>query len=283
MGRSLRSGAIVLVGILLLAACGQDDGGGSGGGGSTAQDGLTRVKDRGVYAGFFGEEPFAFIDQPKGTYTGLDAEVVKSCAKKIGVKEIFPVQTGWDGLIPGLVAKRYDLIAAGMSTAPKRLEVAIATQPMYKTGSRAMVKKGNPLNIHSWDDVKKAGETMGYVTGGLEGDSAKKLGVKARGYESFDAMVRDLSVGRLNVIITAEITLKRYIEKTNAPFELAAPWDYQGQEFTPAIYFNKADPSLRDAFNDCITAMKEDGSLKGLMAKFGFPTDGLLPVQAVPS
>jgi polar amino acid transport system substrate-binding protein len=169
-----------------------------------------------------------------------------------------------------------------MSTAPKRLEVAIATQPMYKTGSRAMVPKGNPLNIHSWTDVAKAGATMGYVTGGLEGDSAKKLGVPAKGYESFDAMVRDLANGRLKVIITAEITLKRYIEKTKAPFELAQPWDYQDQGFTPAIYFNKADVGLRDAFNDCITTMKQDGSLKRLMEKFGFPVDGLLPVQPVP-
>jgi polar amino acid transport system substrate-binding protein len=282
MGRLLRTCAFVLIGMLLVVACGQDNGGGGSGGGST-EDGIARVKAKGIYAGFFGEEPFAFIDQPKGTYTGLDAEVVKTCSGKLGVKEIFPVQTQWDGLIPGLVAKRYDLIAAGMSTAPKRLEVAIATQPMYKTGSRAMVPKGNPLNIHSWSDITKAGATMGYVTGGLEGDSAKKLGVKSKGYDSFDAMVRDLSSGRLKVIVTAEITLKRYIEKTKAPFELVEPWDYQDQGFTPAIYFNKADVGLRDAFNDCISGMKQDGSLKGLMEKFGFPTDGLLPVQAPPS
>ena len=279
MGRSLRAWALVLSALLLLVGCGQDEGGGGGG---SAQDGLARVKERGLYAAFFGEDPFAFIEQPKGIYTGLDAEVVKTCAKDLGIKDIFPVQTAWDGLIPGLVAKRYDLIAAGMSTAPKRLEVAIATQPMYKTGSRAMVPKGNPLNIHSWSDVAKAGVTMGYVTGGLEGDSAKKLGVPAKGYDSFDAMVRDLRSGRLKVIITAEITLKRYLEKTKAPFELATPWDYQGQEFTPAIYFNKADVGLRDAFNNCITKLKQDGTLKSLMQRFKFPTDGLLPVQPAP-
>ena len=279
-GRVHLIAVVVAIGIFggVLAGCGDDDSSSSGaasnGGGDQS---LERATGKGLYPAFFGEEPYAFIDYKTGDYTGLEPEIVEHCSEQLGIKNIYPVQQPWDGLLPGLVAGRYDLIAAGMSTNKERQEVAAPTQAMYRAGSRAMVPKGNPKGINSWDDLAEKDLTMAFITGGLEGKDAERFGVKTKGYNSLDAMVADLKAGRVDAIVTAEITLASYIERSGDPFELADPWDYQGVFFTPALWFRKADNALREAFDGCITEMKENGELEKLMTKWGFGADNILP------
>jgi polar amino acid transport system substrate-binding protein len=268
---SFRTIALAVLGLVVLAACG---GTGSTGGGDTS---LQRAQTKGLYPAFFGEDPYDYIDYTTGDYTGLEPEIIKACAKGAGINSIYPVQQQWDSLIPGLVAHRYDVIAAGMSTNQKREQVALPTQAMYKTGSRAMVPLGNPQGIHSWNDLASKHLVMGYITGGLEGDDAKKFNVQTKGYDTLDAMVADLKAGRISAIVTAELTLATYIKKTHAPFELANPWDYQGVFFTPALWFNKSDVALETAFNNCLTDMKGNGSLAALLQKWGFGAENVLP------
>jgi polar amino acid transport system substrate-binding protein len=285
-GRSRVIAIVIAVGVFggLVAGCGEKSSPSTSSSSSSASGGgdksLDRAKGKGLYPAFYGEEPYAFIDYKTGEYTGLEPEVVKYCAKQLGMGKIYPVQQPWDGLIPGLVAGRYDLIAAGMSTSPERRQVATPTQAMYRAGSRAMVAKGNPRGIHSWNDLATKKLTMGYITGGLEGKDAKKFGVKTKGYETLDAMVADLKAGRIDAIVTAEITLRSYIKRAKAPFEMATPWDYQGVFFTPALWFKKADASLREGFDGCITEMKKNGEFEKLLTTWGFGAQNLLPAGA---
>ena len=270
---SIRSSrAIALfVGLVFLVGCG----GASPAGGDNS---LQRAQTKGLYPAFYGEEPYDYIDYKTGEYTGLEPEIIKACAKGAGIKDIYPVQQQWDALIPGLVARRYDVIATGMSTNQKRQQVALPTQAMYRFGARAMVPAGNPLGIHSWSDLAAKNAVMGYITGGLQGKTAEQFGVKAKGYDTLDAMAADLRAGRIQAVVTAEFTLSTFIKKTHPPFELASPWDYQGVFSTPALWFNKADVALHDAFDRCITDMKNDGTLAAQLQKWGFGADNVLPV-----
>ena len=72
-----------------------------------------------VKIGYANEPPFAFT-LTDGTITGESPEILKHVLANMGITKIEPVLTEWGSLIPGLRAKRFDIIAAGMFVLPKR-------------------------------------------------------------------------------------------------------------------------------------------------------------------
>ncbi len=227
----------------------------------------------GLRVGFVGEIPWSFVENDgTGTFTGAEAEIVKACAADLGITEVNPVAVQFDGLLPGLQADRWDVVAAGMSLRDERLEVAIATQQMYGFGVKALVPAGNPNQITSWSDIADAGLTVGMVSGGNYQDAVEDLGISVRPYDSLEAQIADLRAGRLDVVSNAELSLVDFVNKNpDAGVELAEPWDYEGIGASmPALYFKSSNTELRDAFNDCVTQMKDDGSLAEILQEWGF-------------
>lgn len=275
-GQFRKAAALVVALGLALSACGggssdsSDDGGGSI---------LDQVKTNGLRVGFVGEIPWSFIENDgTGTFTGAEAEVVKECAAKLGITEIFPVSAQFDALLPGIQAKRWDIIAAGMSLREQRLEIAIATQQMYGFGVRALVPKGNPQGINSWTDIKEAGLTVGMVSGGNYQDAVEALGITVKPYDSLESQIADLEAGRLDVVSNAELSLVDYVKKNPDKVELADPWNYEDIGASmPALYFNQDNVELRDAFNDCVSELKGNGKLAEILTKWGFDPNTITP------
>jgi polar amino acid transport system substrate-binding protein len=263
--------ALFIIGTLAASCSGNSD--------DDAGSALEQVKAQGLRVGFVGEIPWSFIENDgTGTFTGAEAEIVKECASQLGITEIFPISAQFDALLPGLQAKRWDLIAAGMSLREQRLEIAIATQQMYGFGVRALVLKGNPKNIKSWSDIKAAGLTVGMVSGGNYQESVEAMGIKVKPYDSLESQISDLEAGRLDVVSNAELSLVDYVAKNPGKVELADPWDYEGIGASmPALYFNKDNVELRDAFNGCVSTLKDDGSLAKILAKWGFDPNTITP------
>ena len=78
---------------------------------STIEDILKRGELRvGFEAGYL---PFEMADK-KGNFIGFDIDMAKEMAKAMGVKFV-PVNTAWDGIIPALVTKKFDIIISGMT------------------------------------------------------------------------------------------------------------------------------------------------------------------------
>ena len=87
-----------------------------------AETTLERVKRTGeIRIGYANEAPFAYT-LPDGRATGESPEIGRVVFDKMGVKKVSPVLTEWGGLIPGLLAGRFDVIAAGMYITPERMQ-----------------------------------------------------------------------------------------------------------------------------------------------------------------
>jgi polar amino acid transport system substrate-binding protein len=239
---------------------------------------LEKLKTVGLRVSFVNENPWSYVNDA-GDFTGAEAELVKDCGSRLGF-QVLPILTQWDAQLPGLASDRWDAIVAGMATTPARLEVAISTQPLYAYGARLLVQKGNPLNLHNWDDVAKSGETVGMVSGGFYQKTVEAKGIKVVAYDSLDAEILDLLAGRIKIVANAETSLSQYVS-TNAdkPVEVADPWDYQGIGISyPSWYFQTGNEATRDLINDCISEQKQDGKMKAILDQFGFNSGSIAPV-----
>lgn len=246
---------------------------------SAAQSALDRVKSKGLYVAFVGENPWAFL-QPDGTWDGAEAEMVKYCAGKLGITEIFPVNVLFDGLLPGLDARRFDMIAAGMSIREARLQVAISSQLLYRYGTRIAFKEGDELvnSVKSWTDAGKTGLEVAMIRGSTEVTDTAQFGVKVKEYADIPTELNDLIAGRVRMVALNDNFLKPYLEENpDAPIVLAPEWDYQGVVSLPGHYFHKDDVVLRDAFNDCYSEMKTNGEMAKILEKWGFDPKTIPP------
>jgi polar amino acid transport system substrate-binding protein len=256
----------------LLSACGKTETGGGGGGGRLAQ-----LRSQGsITVGIAGEEPYGYLEG--GELTGMDPSVQKKIWGNLGIKNVRAQQVEFDGLIPGLAAKRFDVVAAGMFITPERCGQVAFSDPMYCAPDAFLVPTGNPKNITDFKSVADAGIKLGVEGGAVEGIYAEDSGVKSSNIVEVPS-TRDgllsLEQGRLGAFGLTSITLKNLLSKNpNAKVELTKP-------FTPVVkgkeqlgcggaVFRKSDNDLREAFNRELAKLKQSGELLKIIQPFGF-------------
>ena len=155
-GLKLLLAAIFTVGLLSTAGAGTLD--------DIAQRGelIVAVQTQG--------QPFSFIDK-NGNRTGSSIDLCKLIAEEMGVKIKF-LDFDWDGLIPALLAKKADMLAADMTPTLKRaMKIAFTTPYMY-TGSVVFVKADSPIKTLA--DARKAGLNVAVLLGSQGETDAKK-------------------------------------------------------------------------------------------------------------
>ena len=97
-------------------------------------------------------EPFE-SKTPTGEIVGFDVDIANALCEQIKRKCVF-VESEWDSIIPGLQAKKYDVIISSMSITPERARVVDFTNRYYKTPSAIVVKKGNYEHIFDIDALR---------------------------------------------------------------------------------------------------------------------------------
>ena len=115
---TMKVAAIALVGILGLAACQPAPkktaapAGDAAAGAGNAQPLVIRFGTDATY------EPFEYTND-KGEVIGFDIDTAKLICEEIKAQCTF-VNQAWDGIIPGLQAKKYDVIMSSMAITPER-------------------------------------------------------------------------------------------------------------------------------------------------------------------
>lgn len=120
--------------------------------------------------------PFSFVDR-NGKQAGSSIEITRLIAKEMGVKVKF-LSYDWDGLIPALLSKKADMLAADMTPTLKRAMKISFADPFMYTGSVVFVKQDSP--IKTIEDVKKPGIKMAVLLGSTGENDAKKAFPEAK-------------------------------------------------------------------------------------------------------
>ena len=197
--------------------------------------------------------PFNFVDQ-NNQLTGFDVAICSDIASRIGVAPK-PLSIAWDGIIAGLMAKKYDLICGSMAITPKRLQAIDFSDPYYRSGAQLFVKKGSPLKSVADLKGKAIGVTLG--TTYEKWVRANIPGVKIRTYKGVPAMILDVMNGRIDGFVTDRIVGAMAISEKAAPIELAGPLLYEEHM---GIALRKGHPQLKAALDKALAAMKQDGT-----------------------
>lgn len=269
--------AIVIVAVL-LAACSQESG---DGGETAASNTLEQAREAGVIkVGFANEAPYAYLDSTTNKLTGEAPEIARVILKRLGVNKIEGVLTEFGSLIPGLQAKRFDIIAAGMYILPERCKQVAFSNPTYGIGEAFLVKAGNPKNLHSYEGLAKNGDaTLGVVAGTVERGYARKTDIpdaRVQVFPDAPSAVEGVSAGRIDAYAGTSLTIQDIVSKvTNGAIERAVPFtdpviDGKSVRGYGAFAFRKSDHALVDAFNRELANFIGTPEHHELVKPFGF-------------
>ena len=246
---------------------------------------LDEYRANGATIGIAGYAPYGY-QQPDGSYSGEQVEIVKHVLGQMGINKIEFVAMDFGALIPSLVAGRIDMGAAGIYVRPKRCEQILFAEPTWGQGAAYVVKKGNPKKLHNFKDIANTdGAKLAVLAGGTEETLAKKDGVpdekllkvgdKAAGISAVIAGRADgfaLSAFAINDIVRTAGELIG-VESSGSITEIAGE-NYQGHG---AIGFPKgtgkeleANMAFRDAFQAELGKWMDSGGYHEMASAWGF-------------
>jgi len=204
------------------------------------------------------------------------------------------VEQDWDGMIPGLLMKKYDAIMAGMSITDERMKTINFSQGYADEVASLAVMKGSSLEgmdtpkginlSKGGSDVKKAlktltaalaGKTIGVQTATIHQnflESGDVGTVKIRTYKTQDEVNLDLAAGRIDAALAAAVAFTDYAEKSGKPVVLVGP-TFSGGAFGNGVGvgIRKGDTALLKRFNKAIDQARKSGKIRELAIKwFGF-------------
>jgi polar amino acid transport system substrate-binding protein len=259
---------------------------------AAAQDGettLERIQREGIArVGFSNEAPFAFASAEG--ITGAAPEILRAVFADAGVEQLEGVLVEFSGLIPGLVASRFDTIGAGMFVRPARCEEIDFGDPEYGLGEGLAVAAGNPLGLGKLQDFIDQGAKLGMVTGGAEVEYADLAGVPKEQQTVFPdgpTAIAGLQAGQVDAVMLTTLSINDLVTKAGDPsIEFVTmteqPLDADGNPAIGygAMGFRKDDDDLRLLYNEKLAEMKASGELLAIMEPFGFTEAEMTDVKA---
>ena len=246
-----------------------------------AEDSLERIKKQGyIRVGFANEAPYGFAT-PDGKLTGEAPEVAKAVLAKMGIAEVDGVLTEFGSLIPGLMAGRFDIIAAGMFINPKRCAQINFSEPSYGIGQAMLVKAGNPKAVKDYASIKANKDLkLAVMAGAVEAGYAKDSGI---GEDQLvvlpdqSSLLAAVQSGRadaaaLTALSIADMAKKGEGVESTKPFGEVNGKSVKGHG---GFGFRKEDASLYEAFNTQLKAFIGTPEHIALVTPFGFGADYL--------
>ncbi|MCL7465080.1 ABC transporter substrate-binding protein [Phaeovulum sp. NW3] len=232
--------------------------------GTTAAAETLRLGTEGAYP------PFNYIESD-GTIAGFDVEIGQELCKRIGA-ECEVVAQDWDGIIPGLLAKKYDFIIASMFITEDRKQQVDFTDPYYMAAMTHVVPKD--AGITEFTNETLAGKVIGAQSGTTQADyiTATYPDADIRLYPTQDEVNLDMVSGRIDLQVGDMLPMLDWTTKS----EDGACCELAGEPITdPAfvgegvgIALRQEADDLRERLNTALQEIRADGTYKAINDKY---------------
>ncbi len=249
---------LVMVSVFLLFGC-------SGNNSSTTKnDGvLEKIKKNqvltvGTDATF---KPFEYKNNDK--YEGFDIDLVQAVAKELGANKVEYVDTEFKGLVPGLLAKKFDVIASAMYITDERKQTINFSDSYFPGGLSIMVKKDNDA-IKGINDLKGKKVSVQVGTKSAKYLEEKYPDITLVKVETNNEMFLELETGKVDAVVTGLPAAKTYA-KANEKVKVLP--DTITEEFY-GYGLRKEDEELATAVNAALKKLKDNGTYDQIVNKW---------------
>jgi polar amino acid transport system substrate-binding protein/arginine/ornithine transport system substrate-binding protein len=213
--------------------------------------------------------PFSW-KEADGTLKGFDIEIALALCEKMG-RECELVEQDWDGIIPALLAQKYDAIVASMSITEERKKRVDFTSKYYNTPAKFVAHKDA-----DFDDTPEgmAGKVVGLQRGTIHQCYMEKMfpDVELKLYGTQEEVFLDLGAGRIDAQISDSIQALEGFLSTDAGKDYAFlggdQFDLECHGEGAGIAVRKGEEDLRSAFNQAIKDIRADGTYAEINAKY---------------
>lgn len=251
-------------------------------GSAYADDVLAKVKAAGTMK--VGTEtefaPFDYIDA--GAHVGLNVDLFEEIGKELGVK-IEWVTLPWDGVLPGLEAGKFDMVAGPATITKARMEHYRFSPPIAEATVALMKRKGDK-SVMKPEDI--GGKIVGAGKATSQLAQLKAYGdtlpgkVEAKEYVGFNEAYADLAAGRIVAVGNSLPNIAFVAKQRPDTFEVVLP-TFGAKSYFGFIGRKDADyAGLMDAVQAAMLKIKADGRMAKIQQKwFGttFDTPNSVP------
>ena len=231
---------------------------------------LQRVLDAGVLT--VGNEgnwiPYVYNEDGTGDLTGFEVEVAREIGARLGVDVEFQTADGWDPVLAGLDAGRYDVVVCGVNPDPDRQE-KYACSIAYAENPYCLVGNGDNTDIPSFEDLE--GKLCINSPASAAGRIAQRYGATTADGDLTAAM-EQLNTGRADGHINNVAAVEEYMEsRPEVNVKIAAiyePAEENRYEIESSVMCRKEDQSLCDGISEVLQEMIDDGFLYDLTVEY---------------
>ena len=221
---------------------------------------LEEIKKRGVLkVGMSTFVPWAMRDK-QGNLVGFEIDVAKKVAKDMEV-EIEFVPTAWSGIIPALIAKKFDVIIGGMSIRASRNLTVNFTVPYAHSGQQMVANKALAENF-SVEQFNASDVTIACRRGATPCNAAQNLFPKAKltRFDDDAQAFQEVVNGNAHAMISSAPKPRFWMSKY--PDKLFMPTEENLTRGDEAFALRKGDPDALNFFSNWILVNTSNGWLK---------------------
>ena len=215
-------------------------------------------------------EPFTY-KTPDGKPTGFDVDIANAICAEMKRNCVF-VEQVWDSMIPGLQARKYDVVVSSLSITEERKRVIDFSDRYYKTPSAIVVKKGvayaNPASLKG----KRIGVLKGSTQEKWAMGELKPAGVTVVPYEAQDQVYLDIKAGRLDGTVADKVEVHGgFLRKPEGKdYAYVGPDQYETKYYGDGIGIGmrKGQKDLKDQINKAIKTIRSNGTYNQIAKKY---------------
>lgn len=217
-----------------------------------------------------GYPPFNFMDLT-GKLVGFELDLAEAMCEKANVTCTFQAQD-WDGILPALLAGRYDAVIASVSITDERKKQVAFSKPYFVLPASVAVPKDLPLKDASPESLK--GKTIGVQSSTVHTNYAEGVykDSRIRLYPKQDEANTDLAGGRIDATMADKPTIMDFLKSAEGQAcckllaDIENNVEFHGEGI--GIALRKEDSDLKALFDKAIAEIHADGTFDKISAKY---------------
>lgn len=227
---------------------------------SSAQAEVLKIATEGAYP------PFNYVDSDNKLH-GFDVDIANALCERMNVQCSIVAQD-WEGIIPALMAKKYDAVVASMIATDERKQKIDFTNRYYRTPLSVAVAKDSKITDAQ---TNFKGLSIGAQSSSTQAIYAEEhygpAGADVKFYPTLDEANSDLAAGRIDGVIADKFPLVAWAEAAGKDC-CKIIGDVNGTTADASIAIRKGDDALRERFNTALAEIVADGTYKKISSRY---------------